>query len=72
MSKLILLPNLDAYWGRIATLLNGEQGEITGTYKTDNGKFYSAVFPIYGGEFSWIPAAFCTVSDTVMEPPAES
>jgi len=72
MSKLTLQPNPDSYWGRIATLLNGEQGEVTGTYETENGTFHSATFPLYGGEFSWIPAAFCTVTDTVSEPPAES
>jgi len=63
MSKLTLQPNPDSYWGRIATLLDGEQGEITGTYETEGGKFYSAVFPIYGGEFNWIPSVFCEVNE---------
>ena len=69
--KLTLLPNADAYWSRIATLLDGEQGEVTGTYETDGKSFHSAVFPIYGGEFSWIPAEYCEVTE-VPEPESPS
>jgi len=65
--KLILLKNSDEYWNRIAVLLKGEQGEVTGSYGTDTTKFHSAVFAIYGGEFSWIPAEFCNVVETPAE-----
>lgn len=64
MFKLTIQPNSDSYWDRIATLLNGEQGEITGTYETEGGKFYSSVFSIYGGEFTWIPSEFCQIETT--------
>ena len=45
-------------------MLNEEQGEITGTYETEGGKFYSSVFSIYGGEFTWIPSEFCQIETT--------
>ena len=64
MKKLTILPNQDEYWNRIATLLNGEQGEVSGTYETDGKRFHSAVFSIYGGEFTWIPAEFCEVFES--------
>ena len=64
MSKLTLLPNSDAYWSRIASLLDREHGEVTGTYETDGKKFHSAVFPSYGGEVTWLPAEFCEVTET--------
>ena len=64
MCKLTIKPNEDPHWGNVATILNGEYGEITGTYETEGGKFYSAVFPIYGGEFTWIPSEFCQIETT--------
>jgi len=66
--KLTIITNTDPYWSRIATLINGEQGDVSGTYETDGNKFHSAVFPQYGGEFSWIPAEFCEVVETPEEP----
>jgi hypothetical protein len=60
---LTLNANSDPYWGRIATLLNGEQGEVSGTYQTDGNSYYSAIFATYGSEFTWIPAGFCTVTE---------
>lgn len=66
--KLTILPNADQYWNRIATLLNGEQGEVSGTYETDGKKFHSAVFSQYGSEVTWIPAEFCEVVEVPEEP----
>jgi hypothetical protein len=65
--KLTILPNANPYWSRIATLLGNEQGEVSGSYETAGKKFHSAVFAIYGGEFSWIPAEFCKVVETPAE-----
>jgi len=65
--KLTILSNANPYWSRIATLLGNEQGEVSGSYETAGTKFHSAVFAIYGGEFSWIPAEFCKVVETPSE-----
>ena len=65
--RLTLLPNSDPYWSRIVTLLDGEQGEVCGSYETDGKAYHSAVFSKYGGEFSWIPAEFCAVTEAPAE-----
>jgi hypothetical protein len=63
MSKLTLNTTGDEFWDRIAGLVNGEQGEVTGSPYTDGKQFYNAVFPNYG-EVTWIPASVCTVTES--------
>ena len=46
----------------IAALLNDEVGAVSGEFMTDGATYFNAVFSLYGGEFSWIPAAVCTVT----------
>jgi hypothetical protein len=53
----------DEFWDKIAALVNGEQGEVTGSPFTDGKQFYCAVFPACG-EVTWIPEAVCTVTET--------
>lgn len=65
--KLTILQNSDEYWNRIAALINGEQGDVTGAYETDGKRFYSAIFPMYGGEVTWIPDTACEVVETPIE-----
>jgi hypothetical protein len=63
MFKLALKTTGDEFWDKIAGLVNGESGEVTGSPYTDGKQFYNAVFPNYG-EVTWIPAAVATVTET--------
>ncbi|NBZ96936.1 MAG: hypothetical protein EBR40_11025 [Proteobacteria bacterium] len=60
MFKIILKTSGDEFWDRIAGILGGETGEVTGSPYTDGKQFYNAVFPNYG-EVTWIPDTACTV-----------
>ena len=64
MSKLTINTTSDEFWDRIAGLVNGESGEVTGSPFTDGKQFYNAVFPNYG-EVTWIPEAVATVTKTI-------
>jgi hypothetical protein len=63
MLKLTINITGDKFWDRIAGLVNGEQGEVTGSPYTDGKQFYNAVFPNYG-EVTWIPSAVATITGT--------
>jgi len=52
----------DEFWDRIAGLVNGESGQVTGSPFTDGKQFYNAVFPNYG-EVTWIPESVATVTE---------
>jgi hypothetical protein len=71
MFKLTLNITGDEFWDRIAGLLNGESGEVTGSPYTDGKQFYNAIFPGYG-EVTWIPSECCTVTETQEEITQES
>ena len=62
MMTLTLKTTGDTYWDRVAALLNDEVGAVSGEFVTDGATYFNAVFSLYGGEFSWIPAAVCTVT----------
>jgi hypothetical protein len=53
----------NAEWDRVATLLDGEIGNVSGEFTTDTNTFYNAVFPNYGGEFTWIPDECVNVTE---------
>jgi hypothetical protein len=50
-------------YDRIAGLLDGESGEVTGAFTTDGKQYFNANFPNYG-EVTWIPAECCIVTET--------
>jgi hypothetical protein len=62
MSKLTLKTTGDELFDRIAGLVAGESGEVTGSPFTDGKQFYNAVFPNYG-EVTWIPESACTITE---------
>jgi len=62
MLKITLNTTGDEFWDRIAGLVNGEPGEVTGSPYTDGKQFYNAVFPAYG-EVTWIPESACTATE---------
>jgi hypothetical protein len=62
MFKLTIKTTGDELFDRIAGLVNGESGEVTGSPYTDGKQFYNAIFPAYG-EVTWIPSAVCTVTE---------
>lgn len=61
MCRIKLITKADEYWNGIASLLDGEVGEVSGSYSVDGKSYHSAVFENYGAEFSWIPSEFCEV-----------
>lgn len=63
MFKLILKTTGNALFDRIAGLVAGEAGEITGSPFTGGGQFYNAIFAGYG-EVTWIPAECCEVTES--------
>jgi hypothetical protein len=62
MSKLTIKTTGEELFDRIAGLVNGESGEVTGSPFTDGKQFYNAIFQNYG-EVTWIPAAVATVTE---------
>ena len=64
MKTLVINQTSNTFWNRIATLLKGESGTVSGEFTTDANTFYNAVFPVYEGEFTWIPDECCTVTET--------
>jgi hypothetical protein len=68
MSKLTIKTTGDELFDRIAGLVAGESGEITGSPYTDGKQFYNAIFPNYG-EVTWIPSAVATVTEVSDEAP---
>jgi hypothetical protein len=66
MLKLTLNTTGDEFWDRIAGLVNGESGEVTGSPYTDGKQFYNAIFPAYG-EVTWIPESACTITEVTDE-----
>jgi hypothetical protein len=68
MSKLTLKTTGNELFDRIAGLVGGESGEVTGSPFTDGKQFYNAIFPNYG-EVTWIPAAVATVTEVPDEAP---
>ena len=63
MTTLTLKTTGNELFNRIAGLLDGESGEVTGSPYTDGKQFYNAIFAGYG-EVSWIPAECCTIMET--------
>ena len=63
MVKLTLKTTGDELFDRIAGLVGGESGEVTGSPNTDGKQYYNAIFPNYG-EVTWIPESACTVTET--------
>jgi hypothetical protein len=63
MTTLTLKVTGNDLYDRIAGLLNGEAGEVTGSPYTDGKQFYNAVFQGYG-EVTWIPEECCIVTET--------
>ena len=63
MTTLTLKTTGNELFDRIAGLLDGESGEVTGSPYTDGKQFYNAIFAGYG-EVSWIPAECCTITET--------
>jgi hypothetical protein len=49
-------------WDRLTDLVAGETGTVTGAFTTEGSLYYSAVFPSYGAELTWIPESACEVS----------
>jgi hypothetical protein len=70
MTTLTLKTTGNDLYDRIAGLLNGEAGEVTGSPYTDGKQFYCATFPNYG-EVTWIPAECCTITE-VSDPESAS
>ena len=62
MSKLTIKTTGDELFDRIAGLVAGESGEVTGSPYTDGKQYYNAIFPSYG-EVTWIPFAVATVTE---------
>ena len=62
MQTLTLKVTGNELFDRIAGLISGESGEVTGSPYTDGKQFYNAIFPAYG-EVTWIPAECCTVTE---------
>ena len=68
MSKLTLKTTGNELFDRIAGLVDGESGEVTGSPFTDGKQFYNAIFPNYG-EVTWIPESACTITEVRDEAP---
>jgi hypothetical protein len=62
MQTLTLKTTGNDLYDRIAGLVGGESGEVTGSPFTDGKQFYNAVFQGYG-EVTWIPAECCIVTE---------
>lgn len=62
MFKIVLKVTGNELYDRIADLLDGEAGEVTGSPFTGGKQFYNAAFPSYG-EVTWIPASCCTITE---------
>lgn len=62
MFNLTLKTTGNELYDRIAGLLQGEEGEVTGSPFTDGKQFYNALFQNYG-EVTWIPAECCTITE---------
>lgn len=62
MFNLTLKTTGNELFDRIAGLVQGEVGEVTGSPYTDGKQFYNAIFPNYG-EVTWIPAECCTITE---------
>jgi len=62
MSKLTLKTTGNELFDRIAGLVGGESGEVTGSPFTDGKQFYNAIFTNYG-EVTWIPESACTITE---------
>jgi hypothetical protein len=62
MFNLTLNTTGNEFWDRIAGLVAGETGTVTGSPFTDGKQFYNAIFPNYG-EVTWIPDTVCTVTE---------
>jgi hypothetical protein len=67
MSSLTLKTTGNELFNRIAVLVDGEAGEVTGSPYTDGKQFYCATFPNYG-EVTWIPAECCEVTEAPEKP----
>lgn len=63
MFNIVLQTTGNELFDRIAGLVQGEAGEVTGSPYTDGKQYYNAVFPSYG-EVTWIPAECCTITET--------
>jgi hypothetical protein len=63
MTTLTLKVTGNELYDRIAGLLDGESGEVTGSFTTDGKQFYCASFAGYG-EVTWIPEECCTITET--------
>lgn len=62
MKTLTLKATGNELYDRIAGLVQGKQGEVTGSPYTDGKQFYNAVFAGYG-EVTWIPVECCTITE---------
>jgi hypothetical protein len=62
MQTLTLKTTGNKLYDRIAGLVQGAQGEVTGSPFTDGKQYYNALFPSYG-EVTWIPASACTITE---------
>jgi hypothetical protein len=62
MFKIVLKITGNKLYDRIAGLVQGEVGEVTGSPYTDGKQFYNAIFTSYG-EVSWIPDECCTITE---------
>jgi hypothetical protein len=69
MPSLTLKTTGNELYDRIAVLVDGEAGEVTGSPFTGGKQFYNAIFANYG-EVTWIPAECCTITES--EEPAQS
>lgn len=63
MQTLTLKVTGNELYDRIAGLVQGEEGEVTGSPYTDGKQFYNAVFADYG-EVAWIPSECCEITET--------
>ena len=62
MFSLTLTVTGNELYDRIAGLVQGESGEVTGSPFTGGKQFYNALFQNYG-EVTWIPASCCTITE---------
>ena len=54
-------------WDALTVAVNGEVGTVTGSFITNRSIYYTALFPVYGAELTWIPAECCDVTE-IFEP----
>jgi hypothetical protein len=62
MTTLTLKVTGNELYDRIAGLVGGESGEVTGSPYTDGKQYYCASFAGYG-EVTWIPEECCTITE---------